>query len=348
MAEEKRAHAMMFPFPCSGHINPTLKLAELLHSRGVHVTFVNTEHNHERLLRTGGARLAGRDGFRFESVPDGLDDEDRAAPDKTVRLYLSLRRSCGPPLVDLARRLGEQEGVPPVTCVVLSGLASFVLGVAEELGVPSFVIWGTSAVGFVCTLRLRQLTQRGYTPLKDESYLTNGNRPFLWVVRPGLVAGDRGMEALPADFLAETKGRRFIAEWCAQEQVLRHRAVGGFLTHSGWNSTTESIWAGVPMICAPGFADQYINSRYVCGEWGVGLRLDEQLRREQVVAHIEELMGGGEKGEEMRRSAAEWKALAEAATAPGGSAYENLDKLVEELRLEVPDGGKPAKVTHAR
>ena len=59
-------------------------------------------------------------------------------------------------------------------------------------------------------------------------------------------------------------------------------------------------------------------------------------------------MGRGEKGEEMRRSAAEWKALAEAATAPGGSAYENLDKLVEELRLEVPDGGKPAKVTHAR
>ncbi|XP_048544775.1 UDP-glycosyltransferase 85A7-like [Triticum urartu] len=491
MAEERRAHAMMFPFPCSGHINPTLKLAELLHSRGVHVTFVNTEHNHERLLRTGGARLAGRDGFRFESVPDGLDDADRASPDKTVRLYLSLRRSCGPPLVDLARRLGEQEGVPPVTCVVLSGLASFVLGVAEELGVPSFVIWGTSAVGFVCTLRLRQLTQRGYTPLKDESYLTNGyldtpidwiagmptvrlgdissfvrtvepngfglrveeeeanscaraqglilntfdelepdvlgalrdefprvytigplaaamhrrvdhgasglslweedgacmawldaqpaagsvlyvsfgslavlsldqlaefawglaasNRPFLWVVRPGLVAGDRGMEALPADFLAETKGRRFIAEWCAQEQVLRHRAVGGFLTHSGWNSTTESIWAGVPMICAPGFADQYINSRYVCGEWGVGLRLDEQLRREQVVAHIEELMGGGEKGEEMRRRAAEWKARAEAATAPGGSAYENLDKLVEELRLEVPDGGaKLAKVTHAR
>nr|XP_040245344.1 UDP-glycosyltransferase 85A5-like [Aegilops tauschii subsp. strangulata] len=137
--------------------------------------------------------------------------------------------------------------------------------------------------------------------------LAASNRPFLWVMWPGLVAGDRGMEALPADFLAETKGWRFIAEWCAQEQVLRHRAVGGFLTHSGWNSTMESIWAGVPMICAPGFTDQYINSRYVCGEWGVGLRLDEQLRREQVAAHIEELMGGGERGEEMRRRAAEWK-----------------------------------------
>ncbi|KAE8808497.1 UDP-glycosyltransferase 85A4 [Hordeum vulgare] len=57
--------------------------------------------------------------------------EVKAAPHKTVRLYLSPRRSCGPPLVDLARRLAEQEGVPPVTCVVLSRLTSFVLCVVE-------------------------------------------------------------------------------------------------------------------------------------------------------------------------------------------------------------------------
>ncbi|KAL6606904.1 hypothetical protein ACP70R_042557 [Stipagrostis hirtigluma subsp. patula] len=494
--EERRAHALLFPFPCSGHINPTLKLAELLHSRGVHVTFVNTEHNHERLRRTGGLR-GGREGFRFEAVPDGLSEEDRRSPDRTVRLYLSLRRSCGPPLVALARRLAERDGAPPVTCVVLSGLVSFALAAAEEMGVPAFVLWGTSACGFVCTLRLRQLRQRGYTPLKDESYLTNGyldtpidwiagmppvrlgdvssfvrtldpecfalrveedeanscaraqglilntfeelepdvldalrdefprvytigplaaamhrsaqghghaaapglslweedaacvawldaqppgsvlyvsfgslavlsldqlaelawglaagNRPFLWAVRPGLVAGDRGVDALPEDFLAETKGRCLIVEWCAQEQVLRHRAVGGFLTHNGWNSTTESIWAGVPMICWPGFADQYINCRYACEEWGIGLRLDEQLRREQVAAFIEELMGDTGKAADMRRNAARWKAAAEAATAPGGSSHDNLGKLVEELRLPEPepdaDVTELATAAHAR
>jgi hypothetical protein len=50
----------------------------------------------------------------------------------------------------------------------------------------------------------------------------------------------------------------------------------------------------------------------------------------------------------MRRSAAEWKARAEAATAPGGSAYENLEKLVEELRLQKPDAVKLATVTNGR
>ena len=163
--------------------------------------------------------------------------------------------------------------------------------------------------------------------------LAASGRPFLWAVRPGLVAGDRGADALPEGFLAATRGRCLVAAWCAQEQVLRHRAVGGFLTHSGWNSTAESIWAGVPMVCWPGFADQYINAQYTCGEWGVGLRLDEALRREQVAAHVEELMGDTARAREMRRNAARWKAAAEAATAPGGSSYESLGRLVEELRL---------------
>jgi hypothetical protein len=161
----RRAHAMLFPFPCSGHINPTLKLAELLHARGVYVTFVNTEHNHERLLRTAGG-LRGLDGFLFESVPDGLSEEDLHAPDRTERLYLSLQRSCRAPLVALARRVPREDGVPPVTCVVISGLVSFALDAAQEIGVPAFVLWGTSACGFVGTLRLRELRQKGYTPLK--------------------------------------------------------------------------------------------------------------------------------------------------------------------------------------
>ena len=70
--------------------------------------------------------------------------------------------------MELARRLGDRgDGVPPGTCVVLSGLVSFALAAAEELAVPAFVLWGTSACGFVGTLRLRELRHRGYTPLKD-------------------------------------------------------------------------------------------------------------------------------------------------------------------------------------
>jgi UDP:flavonoid glycosyltransferase YjiC (YdhE family) len=110
--------------------------------------------------------------------------------------------------------------------------------------------------------------------------------------------------------------------------------VGCFLTHGGWNSVCESVAAGVPMVCWPGFADQFTNCKYACEVWGVGVRLDEEVRREQVATHVGEVMGS----EEMRRRAARWKEEADSASAacacPSGgssSSCENLMSMVGAL-----------------
>ena len=87
--------------------------------------------------------------------------------------------------------------------------------------------------------------------------LANSKQDFLWIIRPDLVKGVSAV--LPEEFLEETRERGKLASWCPQEKVLGHSAVGGFLTHCGWNSTIESISSGVPMICWPFFADQQTN-----------------------------------------------------------------------------------------
>ncbi|KAL3514165.1 hypothetical protein ACH5RR_026882 [Cinchona calisaya] len=106
--------------------------------------------------------------------------------------------------------------------------------------------------------------------------LANSKQNFVWVLRPDLVLGDSAI--LPTEFLEETKERGMFASWCPQEEVLSHPSVGGFLTHTGWNSTIESISYGVPMICWPFFSDQLTNCWYCCTKWGNGMEIDKMLR----------------------------------------------------------------------
>ena len=101
--------------------------------------------------------------------------------------------------------------------------------------------------------------------------LANSKHHFLWIIRPDLVVGESAI--LPPEFVNETKGRGLIASWRPQEEVLNHSSIGGFLTHSGWNSTIESLSSGVPMLCWPYFGDQPTNCRYTCEEWGSEWRL---------------------------------------------------------------------------
>lgn len=161
--------------------------------------------------------------------------------------------------------------------------------------------------------------------------LANSNQTFLWVIRPDLVSGESAI--LPPEFVSATEGRGLMVEWVPQEEVLSHPAVGAFLTHNGWNSTLESVAAGVPMICWPFFAEQQTNCRYCCTEWGIGMEIDSDVKRDEVESLVREMMEG-ERGKEMRNRAMVWKGKAgEATTSPSGSSYVNFEKLIDEVLL---------------
>ena len=135
---------------------------------------------------------------------------------------------------------------------------------------------------------------------------------------------------LPEEFVTDTKERGVLASWCPQELVLSHPSVGLFLTHCGWNSTLESICAGVPMLCWPFFAEQPTNCRYVCAKWEIGMEIDSDVRREEVARLVREVMDG-ETGKAMRVKAMLWKEKAREAVEDGGSSRKNMERLVEFL-----------------
>ncbi|KAK4436567.1 UDP-glycosyltransferase 76B1 [Sesamum alatum] len=158
--------------------------------------------------------------------------------------------------------------------------------------------------------------------------LADSMQPFLWVVRPGLARGSEWLEMLPNEFLEATRDRGHIVKWAPQQEVLSHPAVGGFWTHGGWNSTLESICEGVPMICAPFFGDQMVNSRYVNDVWKIGVRLEKGLERGEIRDAVRRLMVERE-GEEMRQRVKCLKEKADLCLNAGGSSYQALDALLK-------------------
>ncbi|CAA2974409.1 UDP-glycosyltransferase 76F1-like [Olea europaea subsp. europaea] len=158
--------------------------------------------------------------------------------------------------------------------------------------------------------------------------LANSGQPFLWVVRPGLVNGSEWLEILPKEFLEAISRRGYIVKWAPQQEVLSHPSTGGFWTHSGWNSTLESICEGVPMICSPFFGDQKVNSRYVNDIWKVGIKLEKGLDRVQIESAIQKLMVGKE-GEDIRKNIMCLKEKLDRCLKPCGSSYQSLENLVD-------------------
>ncbi|XP_042018116.1 7-deoxyloganetic acid glucosyl transferase-like isoform X1 [Salvia splendens] len=157
--------------------------------------------------------------------------------------------------------------------------------------------------------------------------LVNSSQRFLWVMRPDSVAGKEGGDDVPEEVVEGTKEKGYMVKWAPQEEVLNHPAVGGFLTHSGWNSTLESIVAGVPMICWPYFGDQTINSRFVSDVWGMGLDIKDSCDRLFVEKAVREVMEV--RKDEFLERAQDWSKLAKKAVRKGGSSSVNLDDLVD-------------------
>ena len=71
--EASKPHVVLTPLPAQGHVNSGLRLAKLLHLQGFFITFVNSEFNHKRLLKSRGVQiLQVLPDFQFETIPDCL------------------------------------------------------------------------------------------------------------------------------------------------------------------------------------------------------------------------------------------------------------------------------------
>ncbi|KAF3449031.1 hypothetical protein FNV43_RR09755 [Rhamnella rubrinervis] len=160
--------------------------------------------------------------------------------------------------------------------------------------------------------------------------LVDSGRPFLWVLRRDVISdGKESNGEIYEELQKGPKERVCIVEWAPQEQVLGHSAIGGFLTHCGWNSILENIVARVPMICWPNWGDQSINSECVVKLWKFGVELDAK-DRSSIEKTINTLMG--HQREELQLGVDRIAKRLEDGIHEGGSSYNNVEMLVGDLR----------------
>lgn len=184
--------------------------------------------------------------------------------------------------------------------------------------------------------------------------MESSGHSFIWVVlgKDEAEKEEEKQKWLPIGFeermMKEEKGL-ILRGWAPQVMILGHAAVGGFMTHCGWNSVVESVAAGVPMVTWPLHCDQFFNEKLVTQVQGVGVEVgaeewglwlpDEKKKTvggERIEKAVRRLMDEGEEGEGMRRRAKELGEKAREAVKEGGSSHENLRTLIRELE-EVRD-----------
>nr|XP_043608947.1 UDP-glycosyltransferase 73E1-like [Erigeron canadensis] len=162
------------------------------------------------------------------------------------------------------------------------------------------------------------------------------NIPFIWCIRHKTEETEEWLSG----YEERVKDRGLIVRgWAPQVLILSHKAVGGFLTHCGWNSTLEGVSAGLPMVTFPQYADQFINERFIIDvlKVGVSIRMEKAdkygvlVKKENIMRALESIMDKHEEGELRRKRARELGEMAKRAMEEGGSSYLNISSMIQDI-----------------
>ncbi|XP_065871432.1 probable UDP-glucosyl transferase 73B6 isoform X2 [Euphorbia lathyris] len=168
--------------------------------------------------------------------------------------------------------------------------------------------------------------------------LESSGKDFIWSV---IRESDHEKDWLPAGFEERMEGKGLIIRgWVPQVAILEHEAVGGFVSHCGWNSTLEAIAAGLPIVTWPFGAEQFYNEKLLTEilKIGVSVGVEEwtkmggdSIKSETVKMAVNKIMEG-EEAEKMRKKVKELGEMAKKAVKEGGSSYSALNALIDEVQ----------------
>lgn len=282
----------------------------------------------------------------FDDFREKIQEAELTAYGVVVNSFDELENEC----VELYRKAINKKVwcVGPVSLCNKENLDKFERGNKAPIDAHQRLEWLNSmkprsviyaCLGSLCRLVPSQLIELGLG-------LEASNQPFIWVIKTGPELEEW---LVKENFEERIKGRGLLIRgWAPQVFILSHPAIGGFLTHCGWNSIIESMCSGLPMITWPLFSEQFFNEKLVVEILRIGIRVgvnipvrwgDEErvgvlVKKDEVQKAIVMLMDEGEEGEKRRKKATELGDMARRAMEKGGSSQLNMSVLIEDIRRQ--------------
>lgn len=271
-------------------------------------------------------------------------------------------------LVGVARRLREASGIVVNTFIELE---SYAVNSLSKIGIPPLYPVGPivnvgsdksndnreimewlddqppSSVVFLCFGSLGSFC---VDQVKEIAYaLEHCGKRFLWVLqKPSKGKTESAsdfQETLPEGYLDRTTELGKVIGWAPQAEILAHRAIGGFVSHCGWNSILESIYFGVPIAAWPIYAEQQFNAFQLVIELGLGgeIKIDyiegsnsdgyEIVSADIIKKGIEGIM---EDDSEIRKRVKNMSQVGKQAWTAGGSSHSSLGRLIADVMSNIP------------
>ncbi|KAF9614400.1 hypothetical protein IFM89_018545 [Coptis chinensis] len=374
-AEASQLHVFFFPLMAHGRIIPCIDITRQFAARGTKSTIITTPLNALRFTDSiDGDKQAGLD-IEFQMIPfpaveaglpEGCESTSSLTSPAMLMNFFKALGTLQQPFEQLL-----QEHRPD--CIVTSSSEVFVVpGLPDQIELTKSQMFNGGVSDNISPStddKLEEVDGKSFGVLMNsfqelepdyvEYYRKEMGRrswhigpvslyashvPFIWVVK--MDKNKANEQFLPEGFEKRMEGKGLIIrDWAPQVLILDHVAVGGFMTHCGWNSILEGITSGVPLITWPVFAEQFYNEKLVTQVLKTGISAGNKVwspwveveyvsvTKDRIEAIVTQLMGNGEAAEGMRRRATALGEKAKKSVENGGSSYNQLTALIEELKV---------------
>ncbi|KAK4490739.1 hypothetical protein RD792_001442 [Penstemon davidsonii] len=174
-----KPHVLAIPYPAQGHVIPLMEVAQRLANSGIRVTFVNTEFNHERVIKAFSQTGSVHELIELVSVPDGLESlEDRNDHGKVAATILKIMPGNLEILIEKINRNESDE----IICVLADIYMGWAMEVAEKFGIKKAAFLPASVAMLALTINAEKLLDDGIvdsngTPLKNKMIQLSPSMP---------------------------------------------------------------------------------------------------------------------------------------------------------------------------